>query len=46
MNFSERMKKLAETDKEALELIQLELQRQEDGLEMIPSENFVSMPGM
>src|SRR3989338_1990620 len=42
MNFSERMKKLAETDKEALELIQLELQRQEDGLEMIPSENFVS----
>ena len=46
MNFSERMKKLAETDKEALELIQLELQRQEDGLEMIPSENFVSMAVM
>ena len=38
----DRLKKLAETDKEVFELVQSELERQEDGLEMIPSENFVS----
>lgn len=38
----DRMKKLAETDKEVFELIQSELRRQEECLEMIPSENFAS----
>lgn len=38
----ERLQRLSETDKEAFGLIQSELERQEDGLEMIPSENFVS----
>lgn len=42
MSFKERMRKLQDTDKEVYELIQAELERQEDGLEMIPSENFVS----
>ncbi len=42
MSFKERMKKLQDSDKEVYELIQAELGRQEDGLEMIPSENFVS----
>ena len=36
------MKKLAEMDKEVYELIQSELKREEDVLEMIPSENFVT----
>ena len=37
-----RLQKLSETDAEVFELIRAELSRQEDGLEMIPSENFVS----
>ncbi|MBI2143465.1 serine hydroxymethyltransferase [Candidatus Woesearchaeota archaeon] len=37
-----RLQKLSETDNEVHKLVQLELERQEDGLEMIPSENFVS----
>ncbi|HLD97286.1 MAG TPA: serine hydroxymethyltransferase [Candidatus Nanoarchaeia archaeon] len=37
-----RLQKLSETDQEVFELIKAELGRQEDGLEMIPSENFVS----
>jgi glycine hydroxymethyltransferase len=36
------MKKLNETDKEAFDILQSEIKRQEEGLEMIPSENFVS----
>ncbi|MEK6854028.1 MAG: serine hydroxymethyltransferase, partial [Nanoarchaeota archaeon] len=42
MKLKERMQRLAETDNEVHELILAELGRQEDGLEMIPSENFVS----
>lgn len=37
-----RLQKLSETDKEVSALILSELERQEDGLEMIPSENFTS----
>lgn len=37
-----RLQKLSEADKDVFGLIRSELQRQEDGLEMIPSENFVS----
>ena len=37
-----RLQKLSETDAEVFKLIQSELERQEDGLEMIPSENFAS----
>ena len=37
-----RMKRLEESDKEVFEIMQSELKRQEEGLEMIPSENFVS----
>lgn len=37
-----RLQKLSKTDNEVFGLIQSELGRQEDGLEMIPSENFVS----
>ena len=35
-------KTLAETDNEVYELIEEETKRSEEGLEMIPSENFVS----
>ncbi|MBI2144534.1 serine hydroxymethyltransferase [Candidatus Woesearchaeota archaeon] len=38
----DRLAKLSEADKEAFSIIKSELERQEDGLEMIPSENFVS----
>lgn len=37
-----RMQGLGEKDKEVFGILQGELARQEDGLEMIPSENFVS----
>lgn len=38
----QRLARLQDSDKEVYDLIQAELGRQEDGLEMIPSENFVS----
>ncbi len=37
-----RLAKLSESDKEVFGILQSELKRQEEGLEMIPSENFVS----
>ena len=37
-----RLQKLSKTDNEVFELIRSELKRQEEGLEMIPSENFGS----
>jgi glycine hydroxymethyltransferase len=36
--------KLKDFDPQVKELIESELERQESGLEMIPSENFVSLP--
>lgn len=42
MQKADRLKSLAETDREIFDLIQQETARQEYGLEMIPSENFVS----
>ncbi len=42
MNYNDRMRTLAETDNEVFELIKAEQNREEEGLEMIPSENFVS----
>ena len=41
-SYEARSKSLKEFDPEVFDLIQKETERQEYGLEMIPSENFVS----